>query len=200
MKKFISVLLLLLSFNLMAAEKSEWKSLFDGKTLKGWKAPAGDDVKVVDGEIHMLTKKNIWMLHEETYENFELEVEAKMPEGHYNGGIGFRLTSGKKKPVGYQCEVDEKKSGAIYAIGKGWVLPAKKNGWESFYAVAKDSFKTGEWNKFKIRVEGQRIQIWVNGIQTADIKDDKYSKGAIALQHHGKGDVYKYKSIRIKKL
>ena len=116
-----------------------------------------------------------------------------MPAGEYNGGIGFRLIRNNKKgkPKGYQCEIDEKKSGSLYAISKGWILQAKKD-W--------DSFKSGEWNKFKIRVEGQRIQIWVNGKQPVDIQDDKFSKGSIALQHHGRGNVYKYKNIRLKNL
>ncbi len=199
MKKILCVLIMLLSFGLLAQEKSEWKSLFDGKTLNGWKAPGTDEVKVVDGEIHILTKKNLWLLQEDSYENFELEVEAKMPESGYNSGIGFRCVAKKKKPLGYQCEIDNKKSGAIYAIGKGWVLPLK-NKWDDFYKVAKDCYKIGEWNKFKIRVEGQHIQIWINGHLTADIKDEKYSKGSVALQHHGKGDVHRFKNIRIKKL
>jgi hypothetical protein len=187
-----------LAFQLQAAD-GEWQSLFDGKSLDNWEARAKGDVKAVGGEIHILTKANLWLVHKEEFENFELEVEALMPADGYNSGIGFRCT-GDKKPLGYQCEVANKKSGSIYAIGKGWVLPKDKNEWNAFYKVAGDCFKVNEWNKFRIRCEGNRIQMWINGHQTADVKDDKYNKGSVALQHHGKGDVHRFRNVRIKKL
>jgi hypothetical protein len=119
-----------------------------------------------------------------------------MPEGTYNSGIGFRCVS-EKKTRGYQCEIDGKKSGAIYAIGKGWVLP-EKNEWDAFYGVAGDCYKEGEWNSFKIRCEGDHIQIWVNGHQTADVTDSGYTHGQVALQHHGKGGVHRFRNVRIR--
>jgi len=176
-----------------------WTPLFDGKSLKGWEAQAEGDVKVKNGEIQILSvKKNLWLLHEKTYSNFELEVEAKMPTDQYNSGIGFRC-SNEKKVLGYQCEIAEKKSGSMYAIGKGWVVP-QKGSWDSFYNVAKDSFKSGEWNKFKIRCEGSQIKVWVNGHLTIDTKDEMYKEGRIALQHHGKGGLHHFKNVKIKEL
>ena len=180
---------------------SDWKNLFDGKSLEGWDARSkGQTVQVKDGEIQLLSKKaNLWLVHKEEFENFELEVEAKMPKSGYNSGIGFRCT-GAKKPLGYQCEIDNAKSGSIYAIGKGWVLPPKKDAWEGFYKVAGDCYKAGEWNKFKIRCVGDHIQIWINGHKTADIKDSRFKKGQIALQHHGKGAMHYFRNVRIKEL
>ena len=195
----VFICLLFITANCFA--ESEWKPLFDGKTLNGWSSQVEGDVKAVDGEIQILTTKNLWLVHEERYEDFELEVETLLPKDGYNSGIGFRIDKGNgKKPLGYQCEVAEKKTGSVYAIGKGWVLPKNKNDWESFYKAAGDCFKTGEWNKIRIVCQGKRIQIWVNGHQTVDIEDDKYSKGGIALQHHGKGAVHRFRNIRIKKL
>ena len=181
--------------------EDEMVSLFDGKTLNGWKARSqGQHVHVENGEIQLLSKKtNLWLVHEKEFENFELFVEAKMPKEGYNSGIGFRCT-GEKKPLGYQCEIDQKKSGSIYAIGKGWVLPAKNDGWEDFYKVAGDCFKPGEWNEFRIRCSGNKIKIWINGHMTADIVDDRFKKGQIALQHHGKGDMHYFRNIKIKVL
>ena len=197
-KNFALVLSLLLSISLSA---EEWKSLFDGKTLDGWSTKAkGQIVKVVDGEIHILSKKaNLWLLSDLELTDFELEVEALMPKaGSYNSGVGFRCGSGKK-PLGYQCEIDGKKSGSCYAIGKGWVYPSK-NDWEAFYKIAGESYKEEAWNKFRIRCQGDHIQIWVNDVKTLDLKDTKYQKGKIALQHHGKGDTHRFRNIRYKKL
>ena len=179
-----------------------WTPLFDGKSLSGWveQKSKKSTVEVVDGEIHLMAKgENRWLMHEKSFDNFELEVEALMPSNSYNSGIGFRCTTNGKKPKGYQCEIDAAKSGSIYAIGSGWVLP-QKNEWDAFYKVAGDCFKNPEWNRFKIRCEGERIQIWINGHQTADITDARFSKGQIALQHHGKGDVHRFRNVRIRGL
>ena len=180
---------------------SDWRSLFDGKSLSGWEARTkGQTVKTENGEIQLLSKKaNLWLVHEEIFEDFELELEAKMPLAGYNSGIGFRC-SGAKKPLGYQCEIDNAKSGSIYAIGKGWVLPAKGTDWQSFYKVAGDCYKAGEWNKFRIKVVGEHIQVWINGHKTTDIKDKRFKKGQIALQHHGKGAMHYFRNIRVKNL
>ena len=81
-----------------------WVDLFDGKTLKGWTSRAKGDVKVEEGEIRILSRgANLWLVHEGEFDNFELRLEAKMPESGYNSGIGFRC-AGKGKPKGYSTE------------------------------------------------------------------------------------------------
>ncbi len=188
-------------------ENGDWIDLFDGETLDGWKdraptnAQSKIEVGVVDGEIQMLSKGvNLWLVHEGVFDDFELVAEVKMPkEGGYNSGIGFRCT-GAGKPKGYQCEVEEAKSGMIYAIGSGWVWPKGAEEAKRFKEMAGDSFRNGEWNHFRIRCEGNRIQIRVNGTLTADVEDDRFAKGSVALQHHGKGAVHRFKNVRLRPL
>ena len=154
-------LLVLLSISALSICANEWISLFDGLTLKGWKTSTkGQIVKVENSEIHLLSKKaNLWLLHEKQFANFELHLEVKMPAGSYNSGVGFRCTAERKKPLGYQCEIAEKKTGSIYAIGKGWVLPKAKNEWSNFYKVAGNCFKTTSWNKIRIHCQGLGVVI-----------------------------------------
>ncbi|MFT5129278.1 MAG: hypothetical protein ACI8W8_002900, partial [Rhodothermales bacterium] len=188
------------STNAFIARFDGWASLFDGTNLDDWEARAAGDVSAKDGEIHILSKKNLWLVHKQEFTNFELEVETLMPtKGGYNSGIGFRCV-GAKKPTGYQCEVADEKSGMIYAIGKGWVYPKEKAGQAAFSKTHATTFKKGEWNKFRILVDGTRIQIWVNGIQTADVENDWFAKGHVALQHHGKGSVHRFRNVRIREL
>lgn len=177
-----------------------WISLFDGKTLDGWKTSAkGETVEVVDGEIRILSKKsNLWLLHERSFGDFELEVEARMPGGGYNSGIGFRCTDTGRKPRGYQCEVAGAKTGQIYAIGKGWVWPKNADEKKTFGEMAGGCFRNTEWNRIRIRCEGKRIRIWVNDTLTADLEDGLFASGVVALQHHGKGDVHRFRNIRIR--
>lgn len=177
-----------------------WQALFNGQSLEGWEARAEGEVSVTDEEIHLLAKgKNLWLVHEGTFADFELEVEVLMPEAGYNSGIGFRCV-GDGKPKGYQCEVENQKSGMIYAIGSGWVWPKGDEESNRFKEMAGESFRVGEWNRFRIRAEGERLQIWVNDTLTADVKDDRFTEGAIALQHHGKGDVHRFRKVRLRQL
>lgn len=176
------------------------RSLFDGRSLSGWEARAEGKVEVVDGEIRMFSKgANLWLVHEEEFVDFELTVEAKMPTAGYNSGIGFRC-AGAGKPKGYQCEVAEEKSGMIYAIGSGWVWPKGDEQTKAFRRMSGGAFRSGEWNHFRIRCEGDRIQVWVNGVQTADVRDGRFRKGNVALQHHGKGDVHRFRKVMIRAL
>jgi len=184
---------------------ADWTSLFDGKTLNGWDARAKGDVQAKDGEIQILSKgANLWLVHEDTFDDFELMVEAKMPDDAYNSGIGFRCRNagkdGKGKPKGYQCEVARAKSGMIYAIGSGWVWPKGKDEAAKFKQMAGDCFDNDAWNKFRIRCEGDRIRIWINGVQTADVRDDRFAAGSVALQHHGKGGLHRFRNVKIRKL
>lgn len=177
-----------------------WRELFDGKSLDGWTARAKGDVQAKDGEIQILSKgQNLWLVHDEQFEDFELTVEAMMPDDAYNSGIGFRCV-GAGKPKGYQCEIAGPKSGMIYAIGSGWVWPKGADENRRFQQMTKGAFKDGQWNKFRIRCEGNHIQIWLNGVQTADIRDPRFRRGSVALQHHGKGGLHRFRNIRIREL
>jgi hypothetical protein len=178
-----------------------WIDLFDGETLAGWKALAEGDVKVVDGEIQILAKgKNLWLLHEKEFGDFELTAEVKMPDDAYNSGIGFRCAEAKGKPKGYQCEVAGKESGMLYAIGSGWVWPKGNEEKKKFAEMAGDSFKPKEWNTLRIEAEGEQLKIWVNGTLTADVTDQRFAKGRVALQHHGKGGLHRFRKVRVKEL
>ncbi len=158
-----------------------------------------------DGEIQILSKgANLWLVHKDEFADFELTVEAKMPDDGYNSGIGFRCTvtpnTREGKPKGYQCEVDRAKSGMIYAIGSGWVWPKGAEETKRFEKMSKDAFDNAKWNTFRIRCEGDSLQIWVNDQQTADVRDARFAKGNIALQHHGKGGLHRFRSIKLRKL
>ena len=184
----------------LARLESGWTELFDGASLDGWEARAEGEVAVEEGEIRILSKgKNLWLVHEGVFTNFELEVEARMPAAGYNSGIGFRCT-GAAKPKGYQCEIENAKSGMIYAIGSGWVWPRGPEESKRFKAMAKDSFQVGEWNHFRVRCEGTRVRIWVNDVLTADVDDERHKSGSVALQHHGKGDTHRFRNVRLRVL
>jgi hypothetical protein len=183
----------------LSAEKTEWVSLFDGKSLRGW-SPNFDDqrVEVRDGVIEMMSvKKNLWLVHDREFTDFELEAEIKAPLENYNTGIGFRCDP---TPIGYQCEIFDRQTGSLYAIKRGWVYPDSKQALPEYQETNGDYYRPGVWNHYRIKCVGDRIQIWVNGHFTTDVRDDAFTQGRVAIQHHGKGPVHYFRNIRIKEL
>ena len=66
--------------------------------------------------------------------------------------------------------------------------------------MAQGAFKRGQWNRFRIRCQGDHLMIWVNDRKTADLRDGRFASGAVALQHHGKGDVHRFRRVLIREL
>ena len=62
----------------------------------------------------------------------------------------------------------------------------------------------GEWNDYRIRAEGSRIRIWLNGVQTVDYTEtaaDIAMTGIVAVQIHGAATaVVRYKDLVIEEL
>ena len=192
--------------------KSEdgFKSLFDTKTLEGWKNPyKHGEAKVVDGEIHLIANNKFFLVTEKTYANFVFEGEVMLPEGKANSGFMFRAHVEPGKVYGYQSEVDGDPkrgwSGGLYDEGRrAWFIsPIKgnKESEEAFRKRAGDTFKRNDWNTYRITCKGNKITIEVNGAVTTDVEDDKDASGVIGIQHHGeKGQTYKFRNLRIKEL
>jgi len=84
----------LLSFVAYPQETSAWTSLFDGKSLNGWKKVAGNaDYQVENGAIVGITvdkESNTFLISEKEYADFILEMEVKLEDTTLNSGIQFR--------------------------------------------------------------------------------------------------------------
>ena len=70
--------------------------------------------------------------------------------------------------------------------------------------LAKAQKPLGEWNEYRIRAEGPRIQIWLNGVQTVDYTETEPgidTTGIIAVQIHGNAtSIVRYKELMIEEL
>ncbi len=216
MKK-LSLLLAAISclsiFPSSAEEKSKddgFKSLFDGKTLSGWRnAYEWGKIEIVDGEIHLTGEKKFFVVTEKSYGDFIFEGDILLPEGKANSGFMFRAHVEPNKVFGYQAEVDgdanRKWSGGLYDEGRRmWFISPIKGNSESeaaFRARAGDCFKRNDWNTYRITCKGKSLKIEVNGVVTTDVEDGTDASGVIAIQHHGeKGATYKFRNLRIKEL
>ncbi|MGI9241448.1 MAG: sulfatase-like hydrolase/transferase [Verrucomicrobiales bacterium] len=179
-----------------------WLELFDGKTTNGW-TPRTEVVKfeAKDGELHLLSKKNCWVTSDLKLSDFEAELEVFLPpEPGFNSGLAFRCQGKTGKPKGYQIEIDQGKPGGVYGIGLGgWLYPGAGQNRE-FAAKVDGLLKPNDWNHFRVRAQGQRIQTWLNGKPVSDLRHAAQLDGYFGIQHHGKGGTVKFRNIRARAL
>ncbi|MDB5133733.1 MAG: hypothetical protein JWP37_336 [Mucilaginibacter sp.] len=198
--------------NIYAQTPLGWKSLFDGKTLNGWKQATGKAGYTVEkGQIvgtTVMDSPNSFLVTQKEYGDFILELDTKVDNATSNSGVQTRShfdphgNNEGGKVYGRQVEIDpsdRKWTGGIYDEGRrDWLYPLELN------SKAKPAFKLGQWNHLRIECIGNSIKTWVNGVATAYMVDTIDQKGFIGLQVHaiGKSEdagkkVY-FKNIRIK--
>jgi hypothetical protein len=195
------------------AGEDGWISLFDGHSLKGWKASEHPEQwKVDDGRIVAAGPRShlFYMGDDESnppeFKNFEFRAEVMTTRGS-NSGIYFHS---RFQPVGFpdtgfeaqvnNTNLDPVKTGSLYHIVKNFKAPAKDNVWFTEEVV----------------VKGDTIVIKVNGkviceyTEPADKKAtpeeiekgvmEKISKGTFALQAHDPRSTTYYRNIMVKPL
>ena len=173
------------------------ESLFNGENLEGWNIH-GTELWYVDHGLLVCEsgpdKAYGYLSTTKYYDDFELTLEFKQ-EADGNSGIFIRSTVEGTKVSGWQVEVAPpgSNSGGVYeSYGRGWLIkPAKK----------KDkALKMGDWNQMRIRVVGNQIDTWLNGIEMISLNDEKIGqgKGSIALQiHDGGGIKVRWKNLQV---
>jgi len=209
-----TLLFLLVSFLFVSCASSQtasksdgWISLFDGKSMDGWKV--GDNASsfsIQDGAIvangpaaHLFYMGDV---AGHNFKNFEFKAEVMTMPGS-NSGIYFHTAyqNGGWPSKGYEAQVnnshsDWRRTGSLYAIED----------------VRENYAKDNEWYTESITVQGKRIIIKVNDKVVIDytepenvqrpkgMEDRLLSSGTFALQAHDpKSKVY-YKNIMVRPL
>jgi len=165
-----------------------WVELFNGKDLTGWVQRNGTATyRVEDAMIIGKTTEgspNSFLCTEKEFTDFELTFEVNGDPG-LNSGVQIRSRStpdyNNGRVHGPQVEIENSpgESGYLYSEGtaRGWITEEQP---------IKDAYRNGQWNRYVIRVQGDRIQSWVNGRAIADIRDpESVHSGFIGLQVHG---------------
>jgi hypothetical protein len=174
--------------------------LFNGKDLSGWTVNGTEKWYVEKGELICESgpdKKYGYLTTDKFYKNFDLSLQFKQ-ESNGNSGVFFRSTVTGTKVAGWQVEVapPNHDTGGIYeSYGRNWLaqIPDEKEGF----------LKMGEWNTLRIRVEGPKVQTWLNGHAMVDFDDEKIgaANGSIALQiHDGGGIKVRWKNLLLQEL
>ncbi len=147
--KELMVCVALLGAAVMPAAQPEagWKLLFDGKSLKGWE-PHGDAVwRVADGAIVCESDKPGWLGTEESFSNFELQVEFRAG-AKTNSGIVLRSPKeGAPAETGHELQ--------IWDYRPTFKTGALVNALEARPAA----IRADEWNRFEVRAEGDHFVV-----------------------------------------
>ncbi len=177
--------------------RSEWKPLFDGKSLAGWEPKGGGHWSVEDGVIHGTNTssepKHGHLFSKAEYGDFAVRLKFESKQG--NSGLYFRAEeSGSLGIGGFQAEIDPTNDvGGLYETeGRGWVVRPKPED-------VKKWLKPKGWNELSVVAIGDRVVVHVNGSKSAEIVDPKGRKrGKLALQLHGGQDVdVRFKDVEI---
>jgi Domain of Unknown Function (DUF1080) len=172
--------------------KDGWASMFDGKTLDGWKAnERPENWKVEDGAIVGRGERSHLFWTTQQCENCEFRATVKINKGG-NSGMYFRAQSIEPGwPKGYEAQVntshtDPVKTGSLY----------------NFVKVLEKLVPEETWYTEHIIADGNHIIIKVNDKTVVDYVEDKntYSKGYLALQQHDPGSVVMYKDLMFRPL
>lgn len=205
MKSFTLVGLLLVAVSTVRAEDG-WISLFDGKTLDGWKANENPDQwKVVDGAIVAHgPRSHLFFIgndpkHPAGFKNFHLKAEVMTRPGS-NSGIFFHTTfqpegwpaAGMEAQVN-QTQADPVKTGSLYNVSKNFTAPARDDVWFTYEVIVNGKRVT-------TKVDGKTIVMYSEPDEVHPGKPKLNPGGTFALQAHDPGSTVYYKNLQVKPL
>jgi hypothetical protein len=192
MKTTILSFFLMLTITISAQEID----LFNGSDLTGWTIYGTEKWYVEDGLLVCESgpdKGYGYLATDQYYRDFELTLEF-LQESDGNSGVFVRSTVEGTKVSGWQVEVAPPghDTGGVYeSYGRGWLIKPE---------AGKPDVKMGEWNTLKIRMDGDHLTSWLNGVEMVTLTDAKIGEGegSIALQiHDGGGIKVKWRNIRL---
>jgi hypothetical protein len=186
-----------------------FERLFDGQSFAGWEGDLQwfriEDATIIAGSLTKDIPHNFFLCTKESYEDFELRLEAKLVGKGDNAGIQFRTAriANHHEVSGYQADMgmawDRPVWGALYDESRRNKMLAE--GAKDQVAMV---LKPGDWNEIVVRCEGARVQIWLNGLKTVDFQEQDpqiLRSGVIGLQIHGGAPAEaSYRKIRLKRL
>ena len=166
---------------------------FDGD-LDGWTFDEKlwcVDNGVVIGQAQGLTRSS-FLVAPGIWDDFELELEIRVTAG--NSGIQLRSDVVDGHLVGYQADAAPEYWGSLYEEGdRGMLVQARPEVWRPAVEI------TG-WNHYRIVAVEDRLRLFVNGVETVDLTDDRRRRGRIGFQlHSGKETRVALRRLRMRR-
>ncbi len=202
-----ALFLFVLGLGVASAQDEEWVSLFDGKSLDGWKASENPATfSVVDGKIKVAGPRAhlfyVGPVENHNFKNFEFKAQV-MTKPKANSGMYIHTEYQEDgwPAKGYEIQVnnshtDWRRTGSLYAIDDVREVHVKDNEWYTEHIIVKD-------NRITVKINDKVV---VDYLEPDDVERDnsmagrKLSNGTVALQGHDPGSVVYYKDIMVKPL
>lgn len=180
----------------MAQSTVKAVSLFDGKTLTGWKTvdPAHSklwfvkDSVICSGDGINKIPDNTYLRTTKEYGDFEFRCLFRLSgdpkTGMINSGIQYRSILEGSKIIGYQADIGNGFWGDLYDEHRREKLASGD------LSILKRILNEDGWNSYIIRCKGNHHELYINGVKTCDYfeKDSKIpQRGVIAVQIHSGG-------------
>ena len=199
-----------------AGQSEEWKQLFNGKDLTGWKHVGPGTMVVEDGLIKTQGGMGLLYWTGGKVGDSVIRVVFKMRDKNDNSGVFIRIPIEPREewmPVhyGYEVQIDNNPeavgegdthvTGCLYSMNQALARPGKPG---------------PEWNTMEITLDGPRTIVFVNGVKVTDFMEGqplpakKFDfepfrgprplKGYFGLQNHSDNDIVFFKEVAIKPL
>jgi type 1 glutamine amidotransferase len=226
--RFVWIILLGLIISATMAQEPDFKPIFDGKTLEGWKSSDMSYWSVQGGTItarstqqHPVSENQflVWQLGQ--LDDFELMLKYRIT-GAQSANSGIQIRSRVEEDghaVGYQADIDlaGRYAGALYdELGRGMLA---ERGQKTVIApdgkmthtplgdadVLMSNIKKNDWNEYHVIARGGHIILKINSKVTAEVIDNDQKNrdlsGVLALQlHSGPPLTVQFKDIYLKRL
>ncbi len=189
----------------------EWRQLFNGKNLDGWKM-VGPGRFVVENGV-MKTEGGMGLLYytREKFGNCRIRVVFKTASEQGNSGVFIRLPEEPPDPWyavhnGYEVQIEARgddwhATGSIYSLAKVTARPQKP---------------AGEWNVLEIELDGPITRSYLNGVKVMEfdpskpvpprkrwyepVRGPRPDYGYIGLQNHDAKSIVYFKEVAVKPL
>ncbi|MET9251924.1 ThuA domain-containing protein [Nonomuraea sp. NPDC003709] len=177
-----------------------YTTLYNGSTT-GWSQAGPGSFANSDATLTSQGGMGMLWYSAKEFRSYSVKLDWKMT-GDSNSGVvvGFPATSDPDAALntGYEVQIDatdtsDKTTGAIY-------------GFKAADIAARDAALNppGQWNTYELLVEGERLQVFLNGTKINDFTNAdpvrSLQQGYIGIQNHGSGDVVSFRNIRVKEL
>ncbi|GHJ41469.1 ThuA domain-containing protein [Streptomyces sp. TS71-3] len=184
------------------APNTGYRDLFNGQTLEGWQQAGPGQFTIQDGTLNSEGGMGLlWYHAKEFTHGYSLKADWKMA-GDDNSGVfvGFPASDDPGSAVdnGYEIQIDatdspDRTTGSIYSF--------KAPDIEARDAALKPP---GEWNSYEIRVQGEHLEVFLNGAKINDFTNEDPARsltdGYVGLQNHSADDQVSFRNIQLKEL
>lgn len=181
---------------------AEPQVLFNGKDFTGWsfdnidpKVEAGTVWSVREGTLVCQGRPPGVIRTDKEFSSYELNLEWRWAPDTKPGNSGVLIHASKPReafvwPKSIEVQLAAGDAGDFWMIGeKVTVAGTEPQGRRWLKKSASAEKASGEWNQMRIRCEGEKVTVWVNGTLINEGTGLSVTRGAICLQCEG-GEIH----------